>query len=276
MFIKFKTIAVSDERLESLVILLVDLFVGREQQHLMAGMSGTFSTRPVRRWAFCFARNFRHNWFKGQSYMATVITPLEQTTLLRNISWATYRSLLVDYQDSSAPRLTFDRGLLQIMSPSTRHERLNRRLATFVEVVLEVRKIEFDNVGSNTFKREDLQRGFEPDSSFYIQSVESVSDREQIDLAVDPPPDVVIVIDITHPSLDKLPIFAAVGVPEVWRCDGSQVVILELTSGNYVEATESVALPRVTSEVLTRFMQASEQQKRTIWLRDVRAWARMK
>lgn len=208
--------------------------------------------------------------------MATVITPLEQTTLLRNISWATYRSLLVDYQDSSALRLTFDRGLLQIMSPSTRHERLNRRLATFVEVVLEVRKIEFDNVGSNTFKREDLQRGFEPDSSFYIQSVESVSDREQIDLAVDPPPDVVIEIDITHPSLDKLPIFAAVGVPEVWRCDGAQVRILKLTSGSYVEATESSALPCVTSEVLTRFMRASEQQKRTAWLRDVRAWARIK
>ncbi|MDQ3259085.1 MAG: Uma2 family endonuclease [Acidobacteriota bacterium] len=208
--------------------------------------------------------------------MATVITPSEQTTLLRNISWATYRSLLVDYKDSSAPRVTFDQGLLQIMSPSTRHERLNRRLATFVEVVLEVREIEFDNVGSNTFKREDLQRGFEPDSSFYIQSVESVSDREQIDLAVDPPPDVVIEIDITHPSLDKLPIFAAVGVPEVWRCDGAQVVILKLASGSYVEATESVALPRVTSDVLTRFMQASEQQKRTAWLRDVRAWARMK
>lgn len=207
--------------------------------------------------------------------MATAITPPEQATLLHNISWATYRSLLADYKDSSAPRLTFDRGLLEIMSPSTRHERLNRRLATFVEIVLEERGVEFDNVGSTTFKREDLQRGFEPDSSFYVQSIESINDKEQIDLAVDPPPDIVIEIDITHASLDKLPIFAAVGVPELWRYDGKQVMILLLASGSYVASPESAALPGVTGEVLTRFMRASEQQKRTIWLGDVRAWARM-
>lgn len=78
-------------------------------------------------------------------------------------------------------------------------------------------------LGSKTFKREDLLKGFEPDSCFYIQHVEAISGKDEVDLNTDPPPDLVIEIDITSPSLPRLPIFAGVGVPEVWRYDGRQV-----------------------------------------------------
>jgi Uma2 family endonuclease len=160
------------------------------------------------------------------------------------------------------------------MSPSTKHERWNRSIATLCEVIAEELNIELDNVGSNTFKREDLARGFEPDSCFYVQNVERVRNREQIDLTVDPPPDLVIEIDISRSSLDRFPIFASIGVPEVWRYDGMRVAIFKLAGGAYQEQKTSEAFPGVTSQSITRFMEESKTLKRTVWLRRVRAWAR--
>src|SRR6266700_436280 len=160
--------------------------------------------------------------------MATVLHPPEQTTqrvILRRVSWETYERLLAEHEQCSSPRFTYDRGVLEIMSPSIRHERLNRSLATMCEVIAEELHIELDNAGSTTFKREDLTRGFEPDSCFYVQNVERVRDRDQIDLTVGPPPDLVIEIDISSSSLDRFPIFANIGVPEVWRYDGTRLII---------------------------------------------------
>jgi Uma2 family endonuclease len=119
-----------------------------------------------------------------------------------------------------------------------------------------------------------LARGFEPDTCFYIQSTQRIHGKDEIDLAIDPPPDLVIEIDITHPSLDKLPIYAAIGVPELWRYDGHAVMMVILQEGAYVEREESVAFPRLTRQVLSRFMEESKQQEHTAWLRSVRAWAR--
>src|SRR5438132_6630156 len=90
--------------------------------------------------------------------------------IIRNVSWGTYESLLRDLADRAAPRLAYDRGTLEIMSPHIGHEDANRSLAAIVEIALEELDIDFRNAGSTTFKREDLERGFEPDSSFYIQN----------------------------------------------------------------------------------------------------------
>lgn len=206
--------------------------------------------------------------------MATDISPPEQRVILHNISWETYQRLLTEHGESVGTRFTYDRGALEIMIVSLRHERLNRLIADLFTIIADESKLDFVTAGSTTFRRQDLERGFEPDSCFYIEHADRIRDQDEIDLSRDPPPDFIIEVDVTSPSVPRFPIFAAVGVPEVWRCDGAQVRILRLTSGSYVEATESVALPRVTSDVLTRFMQASEQQQRTVWLRDVRAWAR--
>ena len=200
--------------------------------------------------------------------------PTTQRVILRYVSWATYERLLAEHEQSSSPRFTYDGGVLEITSPSTRHERLNRSIATLCEVIAEACNIELDNVGSNTFKREDLARGFEPDSCFYVQHVEHVRDREQIDLAVDPPPDLVIEIDITRSSLDRFPIFADFGVPEVWRYDGTRLTMFRLANGVYQEHEISAAFPGVTSQIITQFMALRTTLKRMEWLRHVRAWAR--
>ena len=109
-----------------------------------------------------------------------------------------------------------------------------------VEVMAEEMGVDIERLGSTTFKRADLHKGFEPDSCFYIQNEERVRGKLEIDLLTDPPPDLVIEIDISHPSLNKLPIYVQVGVPEVWRYDGSQLQLLALNEGQYEDSTHSI------------------------------------
>jgi Uma2 family endonuclease len=158
--------------------------------------------------------------------MVTVKTSSEQRVVLHNIGWATYERLLADNENNSAPRLAYDRGELEIVSPSPEHEKFNRRIAQLVLAVAEELGIEAEDLGSATFRREDLERGFEPDSCLYIQNEEEVRGKDQIDPAVDPPPDLAIEIEITSPSYNKLPIYTQMGVPEVWRYDGERMTIL--------------------------------------------------
>jgi Uma2 family endonuclease len=206
--------------------------------------------------------------------MVTVISPPEEKILLHNVSWETYEQLLANYVDSSNPRFAYDRGVLEIMILSAKHEEPNRTIALLVEVLAEEFDLEVRNFGSTTFKREDLEKGFEPDSCFYIQSVRKISGKKEIDLTIDPPPDLIIEIDISNPSLNKFPIYAALGVPEIWRYDGQTLTILKLENGKYSEAEASVALPRLTNETLDHFIAESESMGRRAWLKRVRAWAR--
>ena len=198
----------------------------------------------------------------------------DQRVVLRKVSWRTYEGLLADHPDRSAPRLTYDHGVLEIMSPSTPHEVANRTLALLVEIVAEELGIEVHDVGSMTFKRDDLQHGFEPDSTFYVQSEDAVSGKAQIDLVVDPPPDLVIEIEVSQPALDKLPLFAAAGVAEVWRGGATEVRVLRLGADGYTTSETSAALPPLTAEALSEFLVASRTLKRTAWLRSIRAWVR--
>jgi Putative restriction endonuclease len=121
--------------------------------------------------------------------MTAILTSAEQRVVLRNVSWETYRRLLMEHLDASSPRFTFDRGDLEIMSPLPEHARYNVRIPDFVGVICEESNIEVEALGSTTFKRKDLERGFEADSCFYVQNADRVRNKEDIDAAVDPPPD---------------------------------------------------------------------------------------
>ena len=206
---------------------------------------------------------------------APVATLSEQRVILDHISWSTYESLLADYLDSSAVRFAYDQGVLEIVCPSTPHEEDNRTLAQVVELVADERGFDVRNVGSMTYKRDDLQRGFEPDSSFYIQHAELLRSAGQIDLTIDPPPDLIIEIEVSRTAFDKLPMYARIGVPEIWRGDGERVTIHSLQpNATYLEVSASVALPPLTSEVLTRFLADSHSLGRRAWNRLIRTWAR--
>ncbi len=206
--------------------------------------------------------------------METVGRSVEGKVILHNVRWKTYERLLPEQVSSSAPRFTYDRGELEIMSPSTVHEEHNRTIALLVELFAEEAGLDVRHVGSMTFRREDLGRGFEPDSCFYVQNEENVSGKAHIDLASDPPPDLVVEVDIPSPSFNKLPIYAQIGVPEVWRYDGGRLEILRLERTEYASVPRSAVLPPLTSSVLSDLLAESKVKKRRNWMREVRGWAR--
>jgi Uma2 family endonuclease len=198
----------------------------------------------------------------------------EQRVIVRFVSWTTYEHLLADLSNQSSTRLTYDRGMLEIMCPLPEHEEWNRTIALLVEVLAEEMRIDVRNFGSTTFRRADLARGFEPDSCFYIQHEADISGKSTIDLTVDPHPDLVIEVDITSGSLDKFPLYAQVGVPEVWRYDGQRLRISILTAERYVESETSLALPLLTGPLLSETLAQSKTVKRTALLRSFRTWVR--
>ncbi len=148
--------------------------------------------------------------------MTATLTPTPQAGfLLKNISWQTYESLVNELAEQPGIRLTYDRGNLEIMTPSAPQGGSKKILGRFVESVSEELNIEICSLGSLTCRREDLARGLEPDQCYYIENEDVVWDKEQIDLNQDPPPDLVVEIDITSSSIDRLSLYASLGVPEV-------------------------------------------------------------
>jgi Uma2 family endonuclease len=211
-------------------------------------------------------------------YVTTVLnlpkTLVEGRIVLHHISWQTYERILEDLADCSVPHLTYDRGELEIMSPTALHESLARKIDAIVTLIALELEIEVGSLGSTTFKRGDLQRGFEPDSCFYFRNESLIRGKKEIDLTVDPPPDLVVEIDITRSSVDKRALIAQFGVPEVWRHDGRQLEILQLRGGSYAKTETSSVLPFVTPQLLTDFVAQSLTLSPLEWMNNVREWAR--
>lgn len=166
----------------------------------------------------------------------------EMRTVLENIRWDTFVDL-VEQRRGSVPRMTFDNGVLELMSPRRQHENIGCLIGRLVETYTEVLGIEIQSVASTTFKRKDLQKAFEADESYYIQHAEQIRPKEEIDLAIDPPPDLVIEVEITSSAIRKLKLFAAMGVPEVWRHDGERLQMFALQDDQYESIHFSKSLP---------------------------------
>jgi len=179
----------------------------------------------------------------GVRVVETLRRSVEGRLLLHNVGWSTYELLMAEREERRVPRLYYDRGVLEISSPSRKHERVSRIIALLVELLAEEMGFDVDSAGSTTFKREDLLRGFEPDECFYFSgNIELVRGKEDIDLDTgDPPPD--LVVDITSPSLNKLPIYARLGVREVWRYADGRMEVLVLRGEGYEAIVASSCRP---------------------------------
>lgn len=195
--------------------------------------------------------------------------PSGTKVILRDVSWRTYQSLLKDLENCSSPHIAYDHGVMEILSPHAAHEDVKYLVSSIIESTLEELDLDFRNLGSMTFKRNPLQRGFEPDSCFYISSVDKIRNRRKIDLETDPPADLIVEIDLTNDSLDKIPIYTSIRIPEVWRFTDS-LEILVLKSERYVRRPASSALPLLTAKFVTELVFAAETMKRPAWLRYVR------
>lgn len=204
----------------------------------------------------------------------TTLTQAANRFLLKNISWQTYEALLKDLESQRGIRLTYDRGLLEIMTPLAPHERNSRLIGRLVEALTEELNIEICSLGSLTCKREDLARGLEPDECYYIQNEPVIRSLEQIDLNQDPPPDLAIEIDITSSSINRLALYASLGVPEVWRYDGSRLIIYQLEGGEYKVCDRSSTFPLITSSEIIRFLELRKSNGETALIRLFREWVR--
>jgi Uma2 family endonuclease len=216
---------------------------------------------------------------RKENLMSAVIatTPeilIEQQVVIHDVPWDVYEGLMCAQQNHSAPRFTYYNGELEIYMPSERHEKINRRFEILVSVLAEEFDLEIESYGSTTYRRKEAAQGVEPDCCFYIQSVEKIAGVQKLNLAVHPPPDLVVEVDVTSPSLDRFPIYADLRVPEIWRYSQEAVKIYALRDGKYHETETSLALPKVTGEVLTRFLAESQTLKRSAWLKSLRAWVR--
>jgi Uma2 family endonuclease len=200
----------------------------------------------------------------------------EQQYILEDVDWAFYERLLEQVAERRV-FVTYDQGRLELMSPSWKHDRAAHLLTVFIGVVSDELDIPIVGGGSTTFRRQDLAKGLEPDRCFYVANVAKVLGREEIDLAVDPPPDLVIEVEISRRLLDRIGIYAQLGVPELWRSDCDHVRMFQLQpDGEYSEIFTSLAFPGLTTQVINEALSQSHGIDETSWARQVRRLIRGK
>lgn len=206
----------------------------------------------------------------------TLISALESTgdhLIISGVPWRIYLQLLRLFDDRHL-RITYDQGALEIMTLSAKHEYLKRLLGHLVEALIDELGWNMICLGSLTLKRSKLQRGLEPDECYWIQHEAVLKDPEDYNIHRDPPPDLVIEIDITHPSLDRLPIYAGFRVPEVWRYDGSTLYFHVLTGTEYAVNSHSLAFPFLAVTDVARYVELRTQVSEVHLVRQFRAWVR--
>ena len=199
-----------------------------------------------------------------------LLAPAETRTVLDNVRWETFLEL-ADGRSGSVPRMTYDRGVLELMTPRRQHEQLGCLIGRMVETFSEVRSIEILSCASTTFKRSDLDRAFEPDESYYIAHADEIRPKDEVDLLLDPPPDLVIEVEITSSAIAKLKLFAAMGVPEVWRHDGTRLTMLARSGDGYEPIASSIGLPGLTAATIDAFVARRFEMGETALIREFRA-----
>ena len=207
--------------------------------------------------------------------MSTAAVFGRKRLLLRDVDWRIYRQFLRMFQSRSGVRLTYDRGKLEIMTLSHKHESHGEFLGALVFALVDELGLTIKQGGSNTLRRRRLRRGLEPDKCYWITSEPLVRGKEAIDLRTDPPPDLAVEIDITHSSLDRMGIYAALRIAEVWRFDGLSLTFHALDSdGAYQQVPSSRLFPFLKPETLVGFLKAKLTQAENLVVREFRAWVR--
>lgn len=201
------------------------------------------------------------------------LAPGEQRLRLSLIPWESY----VAYSDGLGPRhvrVTYDRGEMEVMTVSPAHEHDKSLLGRLLETLTEEMDIDIAGYGSMTCRREDLERGFEPDECYWIENEPLMRGRREIDFNVDPPPDLAVEVEISRSTLDRMGIYAALGVPEVWRWDGDMLHVCLLTPrGAYRTGDRSKAFSFLPLDEFVPFLKRTDISQ-TKLLRSFRAWVR--
>ena len=208
--------------------------------------------------------------------MTATLIQSPDRVVLQNISWQSYQSLIRDFAQEPAIRLTYDHGTLEIRMLLDPHETFKKLIGRLIEAATEELDLEIRSLGSRTCDREDLESGLEPDQCYYIQNEPKVRGIEQIDLTQLPPPDLAVEIDITSSSLNRFTIYKALGVPEIWRYDGNLLKIYVLQDDEYVTQSNSQVLPLLTADDILRFLTLHQTVGENALVKQFRHWIQTK
>ncbi|MEM9219261.1 MAG: Uma2 family endonuclease [Cyanobacteria bacterium P01_F01_bin.150] len=194
--------------------------------------------------------------------------------VLNHISWQQYEVLLETLGDRSSTRMAYDDGVLEIMNPLPEHEYFSDSIGDAVKDIADELDIDYDCYGSTTWKRELKKAGVEPDQCFYIQNESLIRGKLTFDLNNDPPPDLAIEVDYYSKSLARFPIYARLGVPEIWRYDNGKLTIHILDGDQYRESKASLAFPTLPVQEIPQLIRDYLPQGKRAMRRAFRAWVR--
>lgn len=206
--------------------------------------------------------------------MISTRTIAEQRVVFQNVSWQTFKALLTEIGENRNSHLTYDLGLLEIITPLMPHERSNRLIERFIYVLIEEMGLNLVTTGSTTLERPDLERGAEPDSSYYIQNKTLVREREGINLTQYPPPDLVLEVEYSRSSVGKLRLYASMIIPEFWRYNGQVLRIYRLEGEQYQLCENSPTFAPVIVSEITRFIEDAKKIGEVATIKSFRLWVR--
>ena len=207
------------------------------------------------------------------SIIATAVAS-DQRVIFHDVPWETYVGLL-NARGEGVVRLTYHRGVLEIMTLSQLHERLSRLLHNFIKVLSKEYSFEVASVGSTTMHAELRRTGAEADESYYISHESNVREREEFDPAIDPPPDLAVEIDLSSSSSRRMLVYAELGIPELWRFDGEQLTFKSLAGdGQYHTIAQSMAFPGLSSADLAGFVRRRGTVGENALEEELRQWIR--
>ncbi|MEZ6112064.1 MAG: Uma2 family endonuclease [Pirellulaceae bacterium] len=196
---------------------------------------------------------------------------LELWRLVNSVSPDEYRRFL-EATAEYALRHSFDGWTLEMMSPRKDHDWVKCFIGRIIEAVAFDRDIEIQCIGSTTLRGVDFAQGLQPDEAYYIANEPRVRGKDEYEPEVDPPPDLVLEVDVTNSSIPRLPLLARLGVPEVWRHDGSGVRFLRLAeSGDYQPIDHSLAFPFLSAEAVNRCVAERRDRSENAILRSLLA-----
>jgi Uma2 family endonuclease len=208
----------------------------------------------------------------GCQIMSAVINTGEERTFLQGISWNLYEQILTEVGDDCRARLSYYRGDLEFMTPLASHEIYNRQIERAITVLTEELDIDYNLSGSMTINRPDLESGKEPDSCYYIANELAVRGKTKLDFTQDPPPDLAVEIDITSSSLNQLALYATLGVGEVWRYNGSELVFYQLQSGKYTIVDRSPTFTILSPDRVLEFLADCQADGINQAVKNLRTW----
>lgn len=194
----------------------------------------------------------------------------EKRVVFNHLSWLSYQQILQAIGENNRAHLFYDRGTLEITMPLEEHEFYRELIGLFIRILVVELGLKIKSLGSTTLAREDLERGAEPDNAYYIQNQAKVLGK-RINLTEDPPPDLVVELDITHTDINKLALYARLGVPELWRFNGQIWRIYRLENGVYQEEEFSATFPLVPKTKLYEFL-ATAKEDEVRAEKNLRAW----